>query len=276
MRISRPSWDARSCRYTLLRLPPPGRRRRRRAVTLEAWVISIMRAAQHSRPVCPLPLLQARKIRQHLTQLGVPAPAPPPAAAATHDSAPAAQPAPSAPPQPAAFGGQQEPEAHTCFQPADLQRYQQLRSHGAELQGMQVRAEGRPRGRLHGPARCAARWLAPRAAPHMREPPAPLLGLPVSLIVVTLAHVPVDVCLCLQPAAKVSQAQQFLQGVKRGLDAAQAALQPTLQALAVEQEHVSLPCLHRTGVPALPAPHRSAAQRTAFEHSAGIMLHALS
>jgi hypothetical protein len=47
----------------------------------------------------------------------------------------------------------------------------------------------------------------------------------------------------LQPAAKATQAQQFLQGVKQGLDAAQAALPPTLKALAVEQEHVSLHCL---------------------------------
>ena len=59
------------------------------------------------------------------------------------------------------------------------------------------------------------------------------------------------VYVCLQPASKVSQAQQFLQGVKRGLDAAQAALPPTLKALAVEQEHVSQHFLP-------PAPHCSA------------------
>ena len=87
----------------------------------------------------PSSILQARKIRQHLTQLGVPAP---PASEAPSHSASAAslaaEPAPSAPPQPAAFGGQQEPDPHTCFQPDDLQRYQNLRDHSAKLQDLQV------------------------------------------------------------------------------------------------------------------------------------------
>ena len=83
---------------------------------------------------------QARKIRQHLMQLGVP---PPPASAAPSCSPAAAslaaEPSPSAPPLlTPAVGGQQEPDPHTCFQPDDLQRYQNLRDHSAKLQDLQV------------------------------------------------------------------------------------------------------------------------------------------
>lgn len=45
---------------------------------------------------------------------------------------------------------------------------------------------------------------------------------------------------CLQPAAKVSQAEKYLGSVEQQLGAAQAALAPTLKALAKQQKRVSL------------------------------------
>jgi hypothetical protein len=43
-----------------------------------------------------------------------------------------------------------------------------------------------------------------------------------------------------QPAAKVSQAKKYLESVEQQLGAAQAALAPTLKALAKQQTRVSL------------------------------------
>lgn len=81
--------------------------------------------------------LQARKIRHQLTELGVTPPLASSAPSSTSD-------APSAPPAPAALssaaagaaaGG--EPDPRSAFQPADLERYQQLKAKVAELQGLQ-------------------------------------------------------------------------------------------------------------------------------------------
>lgn len=130
------SWDVPSCR----RASAAGRRRwspRRPlpAASLSNRYACLLRASHHC--CCPS---QARKIRQHLMQLGVP---PPPASAAPSCSPAAAslaaEPSPSAPLLlTAAVGSQQEPDPHTCFQPDDLQRYQNLRDHSAKLQDLQV------------------------------------------------------------------------------------------------------------------------------------------
>ncbi|PRW57471.1 TKL kinase [Chlorella sorokiniana] len=90
--------------------------------------------------------LQARKIRHQLTQLGV---APPPASRAPSAAASATSDAPSAPPATVALGtpaaaaaaAAGEPDPRLAFQPADLQRYQQLKAKVAELQGLQPAAK---------------------------------------------------------------------------------------------------------------------------------------
>lgn len=87
---------------------------------------------------------QARKIRHQLTQLGVPTPAPSsaPSAAASAASLPSAPPAPASLVGAAAAGAAGEPDPKSAFEPAELQRYQELRAKVTQLQGLQVRWAG--------------------------------------------------------------------------------------------------------------------------------------
>lgn len=88
--------------------------------------------------------LQARKIRLHLSKLGVAAPPTPsiPASSAAASTASLQSAAASAAPVDRAA----EPDPRAIFDPADLQRYRQLQQQLAALRGMQVP------GRQGGPA----------------------------------------------------------------------------------------------------------------------------
>ncbi|PSC75839.1 TKL kinase [Micractinium conductrix] len=89
--------------------------------------------------------LQARKIRSQLAQLGVPTPAgtaSTDSAAALGSESAAASAQTEAPPvqaaeAPLSLGGSAEPDPATCFQPADLRRYQQLTEALAALAALQ-------------------------------------------------------------------------------------------------------------------------------------------
>lgn len=81
--------------------------------------------------------MQARKIRSHLTQLGV---TPPVGSESAVDSIPATTPQAAPPLQQCAEQEQRAAETETppCFQPEDLQQYQQLTKAVANLEGLQV------------------------------------------------------------------------------------------------------------------------------------------
>lgn len=83
--------------------------------------------------------LQARKIRSHLTQLGV---TPPVGSESAVDSIPATTPQAAPPLQQCAEQEQRAAETETppCFQPEDLQQYQQLTKAVANLEGLQPAA----------------------------------------------------------------------------------------------------------------------------------------
>ncbi|KAL4451686.1 hypothetical protein ABPG75_007348 [Micractinium tetrahymenae] len=85
--------------------------------------------------------LQARKIRSHLTQLGVPPPAGvAPSAADPNAEAQALQEQQQEHQQAAAAERSAEPDPRSCFQPADLERYQHLTQAATALEGLQPAA----------------------------------------------------------------------------------------------------------------------------------------
>ncbi|KAL4859919.1 Cortactin-binding protein 2 [Chlorella vulgaris] len=81
--------------------------------------------------------LQARKIRKALASMGITPAASPAPAPATGPATPAVAPSP-APAAPAPTPASSEPDPLTCFASADLQRYRQLQSNIAGLQGLQI------------------------------------------------------------------------------------------------------------------------------------------